>query len=166
MNTLLTGIQTLLTTEFGATIKKYYIGKPNINRIVVANCPMIAIYPISTEQNLQGTGTLRDQNDVQIAIELIDSASTYYADTNSETQNASLVQFLTYMEKRDSSGNYATPSIMYALRTHSNFDLGGYSLFTDGFKIDYNDIAEDEDRKVVMARLVFRAVYRPNRNIN
>lgn len=166
MNTLLTGIQTILTSEFGSTIKKYYIGKPKLDRIVVASCPMIAIYPISMETTPEGTGTVRDQNEAQIGIDLIDSASTYYGDAGSETANASLTQFLSWMEKRDSNGFYATPSIMYALRTHSNFDLGGYGLFTDNFKIDYNDIAEDEDRQVVVATLTFRAVWRSTRNTN
>jgi len=166
MQALLTGISTILNNEFGSTFKKYYIGKPNLNRINIVDCPMLAIYPINTAYDDEATGTVKDGNNFQIGVELIDSARTYYGDSNSQTANASLTQFLSWIEKRDSDGDYDTPSILYALRTHSNLDLNSYSLFTDGFEIDYTNIAEDEDNDVISATLTFRASTRASRNLN
>ncbi len=157
MNEILIALRTLLAATFTTT--KVFIGKQKIP--AQDDLPMISVYPIG--ERISRSGTLRDNTEFDIGIEVMVNIKTYYDMVNGQgdqldAQNA----IIAMAAARDSDGDLSAGTIMSVV--NANLSISGKVLFTDKIEINYDEYMDANKFPVGKQVIKFTAFDRPNRN--
>lgn len=158
MNEILAELQSIFTTAFGATFKKYFIGKIEVP--AQSQMPLLCVIPVGTLQ--KRSGTLRDDTRYTIAIEIITTLKKYLDATAGEGNKLDTLEALiSFVENRDSDGVLEASTVMGILT--DNLSIGGKVLYTDNMNAEYEQYYSAENWPMARVRVTFEAFKRPNR---
>lgn len=157
MNTILTNLKTLLSTQFSTTFKKYIIGRGMFEKFPTSSCPALIITGVSTA--ITNSGTVKDQNLFTIRVAIVDDIKAYIDNINGawEQQDAT-VQHYTWFEDRNSDGSLKAGTILGVIR--DNIELSGAVLFNNELTVEY-DI--DPEGTKLISQVTFQALTRSTR---
>ncbi len=158
MNAICAALLTLLETTFSSSFVRYFHGKQDV--IAVDDLPICMVYPIRTRQF--HSGTLRDQAEYTIAVEVQVNLKNYYDNANGQgTALDSLAAVEALIEDRESDGDLQTDTIMGII--NANLTVSSKVLYTDDMNVDYSITKVDNNVQRLKAVVTFTAYDRPNR---
>jgi hypothetical protein len=158
MNSVIAALLTLLETSFTTTFVKYFHGQQQVP--ADADLPICMVYPIRTMQ--KRSGTLRDQVEYTIAVEVQVDLKAYYDNTNGQGNSLdSLLAVEALLEDRETDGDLKTNTVMGII--NANLTVSGKVLYTDDMQIDYTISKVENDVQRIKAIVTFTAYDRPNR---
>lgn len=159
MNEILDQLRTTLASALtGRGIVTFFKGKQAIP--AQDNLPMIMIYPVATRQ--KHTGTVRDDAEYDIAIEVVVSLKQYFDNTNGQgNQLDALEALVDIVEERESDGDAKTNTLTYII--NNNITVSGKVLFTDNIQAEYDPYFNAGEFPAASVKVTFTAYDRPNR---
>lgn len=158
MNAIITSLLALFETTFTTTFVRYFHGRQDIP--AQDDLPILMVYPVRTRQ--RHSGTLRDQAEYTIAVEVQVNLKTYYDNTNGQGNALdSLAAVEALLEDREMDGDLKTNTVMGII--NANLTVSGKVLYTDDMQIDYSLSKVEGDIQRLKALVVFTAYDRPNR---
>lgn len=159
MNEILDQLQTTLTSALTSRgVVSFFKGKQAIP--AQSDLPMVMIYPTGTRQ--RHTGTVRDNAEYNITIEVVVSIKQYLDNTAGQgTKLDTLEALIDIVEERETDGDAKTNTIFYIV--NNNITIGGKVLFTDNLQAEYDPYFNAGEYPAASAKVTFTAYDRPNR---
>lgn len=136
MKLVLQTIQTLLSTQFTTTFKKYVLGVTGLTQIPRESLPALVISGVRTR--IKNSGTKKDDHEFVIQVSIIDDKRRYFDSTSGNaTQQDSILQHYDWMEERNSDMTLKASTIASVIR--KNIQLSQKVLFDTDLEIEYGD---------------------------
>lgn len=159
MNQILDELLTLFQAQLtGRGITTFFKGKQQIP--AQSDLPMLCIYGTETRQTR--SGTVRDDAEYDITLELYVSIKQYFDNTAGQgTQIDAYDALLDIVEERESDGDAKTNTIVYVL--NNNLTVAGKVLYTKDIRAEYDPYLTAVEFPVARAIVTFTAFDRPNR---
>ena len=159
MNEILAALKTAMQTTFSTSFVRYFTGK--VVLVAQDDMPILMVYPISTSQ--KHSGTLRDNAEYRLAVEVRLNVKSYLDNTNGNTDKLDTLEALiNLVENRDAQGTAEADTIIGIL--NANLTIGDRVLYTDDMDVQYEQYLEANKFPVAKAVVTFTAHDRPNRN--
>jgi len=158
MNEIIDSLITIFTTGFTTIpFTTYFKGKQDA--IAEADMPMLQVYPKATRQ--KRSGTVRDQAEYDIVVEVVINAKTYWdMSAGQGSQLDVLEKLVDLVEERESDGDAKAPTVFGIL--NNNLTASSKVLYIDNLNVEYSTYL-DEGGKKGRATVTFTAYDRPNR---
>lgn len=157
MNDLLTQLRSTFASAFTTTFALYFKGK--VKTPALADLPLLTVFGISTEQ--KHSGTLRDEATFTIGVQIFVNIRTYFDNIAGQGAQLDTMDALMELVEGRTSGDADNATIFGILA--DNLTIGGQTLYTDGYKVDYDEYQADGSATVGYALVTFTAHSRPNR---
>ncbi len=158
MNAICASLLTLLEATLSTSFVRYFHGK--VEFPAVDDLPMLMVYPVRTVQ--KHSGTLRDQAEYTIAVEVQVNLRNYYDNaTGQGTALDSLAAVEAMIEDRETDGDLKAATVMGII--NANLSVGSKVLFTDDMSVDYSITRVEGNVQRLKAVVTFVAYDRPNR---
>lgn len=159
MNEILDALRTIFVADLTTRgIKTFFKGKQDIP--AQGDLPMIMLYPLATRQF--HTGTIRDDAQFEIGVEIIVSLKQFFDSVNGQgTELDALTNLMKIVEERETDGDLKTDTIMGII--NANLDVNNKVLFTDNLEVVYEPYFEAAEFPHARALVTFTAFDRPNR---
>lgn len=158
MNAICASLLTLLEATLTTSFVRYFHGK--VEYPATDDLPMLMVYPIRTVQ--KHSGTLRDQAEYTIAVEVQVNLRNYYDNASGQgTALDSLAAVEAMIEDRETDGDLKAATVMGII--NANLSVGSKVLYTDDMSVDYSITKAEGNAQRLKAVVTFTAYDRPNR---
>lgn len=158
MFAILDTLKTAFKTEFGATFNTYLIGR---NKIVAEqDMPLLMIY--GTDESQDHSGTLRDQAEFNITVEITVKLKDYFDNINGQGEQLDAYEALVKLVgERDSNGKLLDGTVMGII--NNNLTVGALVLYTNNIRANYEPYMDAGEFPEARALITFTAFDRPDR---